>query len=182
MFEAGEAARALPVCDHYCGVEARMRKSLELQAELGPVFDVTLDCEDGAPVGGEDEHALLMAELVNSPGNRFGRVGVRVQPVDHPAFEDMVATVVGRAGARLAYLMVPKPRGLADVQRAVDAIDAAARDAGTGAADPAACAGRDPRRAARGAGARRAPAHRVAVLRADGLRLGAPRRDPGHRR
>ena len=30
-----------------------MRKSLELQGELGPVFDVTLDCEDGAPVGGE---------------------------------------------------------------------------------------------------------------------------------
>ena len=30
-----------------------MRKSLELQAELGPVFDVTLDGEDGAPVGGE---------------------------------------------------------------------------------------------------------------------------------
>ncbi|MBS1179758.1 MAG: aldolase, partial [Proteobacteria bacterium] len=53
LFEDGAAARALPVCDHYCGVEARMRKSLELQAELGPVFDVTLDGEDGAPVGGE---------------------------------------------------------------------------------------------------------------------------------
>ena len=129
LFEDGEAARTLPVCDHYSGVEARMRKSLELQAELGPVFDVTLDGEDGAPVGGEHEHALLMAELVNSPGNRFGRVGVRVPPVEHPAFEDMVATVVGRAGARVAYLMIPKPRGLADLQRAVDAIDAATRDA-----------------------------------------------------
>jgi citrate lyase subunit beta/citryl-CoA lyase len=129
LFEDGEAARALPVCDHYCGVEARMRKSLELQAELGPVFDVTLDGEDGAPVGGEHEHALLMAELVNSRGNRFGRVGVRVPPVEHPAFEDMVSTVVGKAGARLAYLMVPKPRGLADLQRAVAAIDAAARHA-----------------------------------------------------
>ena len=57
---------ALPVCDHYSGVEARMRKSLALQAELGPVFDVTLDCEDGAPVGGEAEHAQLCAELVMS--------------------------------------------------------------------------------------------------------------------
>jgi citrate lyase subunit beta/citryl-CoA lyase len=130
LFEDGEAARTLPVCDHYCGVEARMRKSLELQAELGPVFDITLDGEDGAPVGGEHEHALLMAELVNSPGNRFGRVGVRVPPVGHAAFEHTVSTVVGRAGARLAYLMVPKPRGLADLQRAAHAIDAAARDAG----------------------------------------------------
>jgi citrate lyase subunit beta/citryl-CoA lyase len=129
LFEDGEAARTLPVCDHYSGVEARMRKSLELQAELGPVFDVTLDGEDGAPVGGEHEHALLMAELVNSPGNHWGRVGIRVPPVEHPAFEDMVSTVVGRCGARLAYLMVPKPRGLADLQRAVDAIDAATHDA-----------------------------------------------------
>ena len=59
------------------GVEARMRKSLELQAELGPVFDVTLDGEDGAPVGGEVEHAHLIAELVQSPANRFDRVGAR---------------------------------------------------------------------------------------------------------
>ncbi len=48
----------LPVCDHYSGVEVRMRKSLQLQAEMAAafgacVFDVTLDCEDGAPVGGE---------------------------------------------------------------------------------------------------------------------------------
>ena len=46
-----------------------MRKSLELQAELGPVFDVTLDCEDGAPVGGEAEHAHLVAEMVMSAEN-----------------------------------------------------------------------------------------------------------------
>ena len=129
LFEDGEAAPALPVCDHYSGVEARMRKSLQLQAELGPVFDVTLDGEDGAPVGGEHEHALLMCELVNSAANHFGRVGIRVPPVEHPAFEDMVATVVGGAGARVAYLMIPKPRGLADLQRAADAIDAASRDA-----------------------------------------------------
>ena len=54
LFDPGEpAATPLPVCDHYAGVEVRMRKSLELQAEMGPVFDVTLDAEDGAPVGGE---------------------------------------------------------------------------------------------------------------------------------
>jgi len=123
LFEAGEAAPALPVCDHYSGVEVRMRKSLELQRELGPVFDVTLDCEDGAAVGGELEHAHLVAELVMSADNRHGRVGVRVHPVDHPAFAREVETLVARAGARLAYLMVPKPRGLADVQRACAEID-----------------------------------------------------------
>ncbi len=121
---------ALPVCDHYSGVEARMRKSLALQAELGPVFDVTLDGEDGAPLGGEQEHALLMSELVDSAANRFGRVGIRVPPVEHPAFEDMLSTVVQKAGARLAYLMIPKPRGLADLQRAVAAVVTAERSAG----------------------------------------------------
>jgi len=107
-----------------------MRKSLALQAELGPVFDVTLDGEDGAPVGGELEHAALMAELVNSSANRFGRVGIRLQPVDHPAFEPVLSRVAEAAGARLAYLMIPKPRGLADLQRAVAAIEAAERSAG----------------------------------------------------
>ena len=128
LFDPGEPApAALPVCDHYAGVEARMRKSLALQAELGPVFDVTLDGEDGAPVGGEVEHAHLIAELVNSPANLHGRVGARLQAVDHPRFEEVVDLLVARAGARLAYLMIPKPRGRADLQRAVDAIDAAAQ-------------------------------------------------------
>jgi citrate lyase subunit beta/citryl-CoA lyase len=126
LFDAGDAATALPVCDHYSGVEPRMSKSLELQRELGPVFDVTLDAEDGAPVGGELEHCLLIAELVNSAANQFGRVGARVQTVDHPKFEAMVDLLVSRAGARLAYLMLPKPRHVADVQRGIATIDAAA--------------------------------------------------------
>jgi citrate lyase subunit beta/citryl-CoA lyase len=130
LFEDGEAPRSLPVCDHYCGIEPRMRKALELQAELGPVFDVTLDGEDGAPVGGELDHARMMAGLVNSPLNLHGRVGVRLLPVDHLAFDAMVDILVRACGARLAYLMVPKPRGLADLQRAVDAIDAVARAQG----------------------------------------------------
>jgi citrate lyase subunit beta/citryl-CoA lyase len=123
LFDAGDVAPAIPVCDHYCGVEARMRKSLALQAEMGPVFDVTLDCEDGAPVGGEAEHAHMAAELAMSAANRFGRVGARVHPIDHPSFADDVATLVGRAGTRLAYLMCPKPRHADDVRRACAEID-----------------------------------------------------------
>ena len=124
LFDAGDALPpALPVCDHYCGIEARMRKSLELQAELGPVFDITFDAEDGAPIGGEVEHALLIAALMASDGNRFGRVGVRVLPVDHPRFAD-VTEIVLQAAKPPAYLMLPKPRGVADIVRAAAAIDA----------------------------------------------------------
>ncbi len=133
LFDDGDAAPDIPVCDHYCGVELRMRKSLELQAELGPVFDITLDCEDGAPIGGEAEHAQMVAEIALSSANRFGRVGARVHPVDHPSFADDVATLVGRAGDRLAYLMIPKPRHLADVQQAITHIEHVAQVQGRGA-------------------------------------------------
>jgi citrate lyase subunit beta/citryl-CoA lyase len=125
LFDPGEpVATTLPVCDHYCGVEARMVKSLELQAELGPVFDVTLDAEDGAPVGGEVEHAQLIAQILGSQANRFGRVGARVLPLDHPKFEPVLEAVL-KAGRAPAYLMLPKARSAADVARAAAAIDQA---------------------------------------------------------
>jgi len=124
LFDATEAAAALlPVCDHYAGVEARMKKSLELQVEMGPVFDVTLDNEDGAPVGGEVEHAQHIAELLAGPLNQHGRVGVRLLPVSHPRFDDVAAAVL-RSPRAPAYLMLPKPQGLADVQRAARHVDA----------------------------------------------------------
>jgi citrate lyase subunit beta / citryl-CoA lyase len=53
------------------------------------------------------------------------RVAVRVHPVDHPAFEPDVATIVGRAGQRLCHLMVPKVESVQDVITAVRAIDEA---------------------------------------------------------
>ncbi|TDM06186.1 MAG: CoA ester lyase [Ideonella sp. MAG2] len=107
-----------------------MHKSLDMQAEWGPVFDVTLDGEDGAPVGGEVEHAHLMAELLNSPRNAHGRVGARVVPPTHSAFEAMLEVLIPKAGARLAYVMIPKPEGMADLERAIQAIDTLAAAAG----------------------------------------------------
>jgi citrate lyase subunit beta / citryl-CoA lyase len=137
LFDPGEpAAPLLPVCDHYCGTEPRMRKALALQARLGPVFDITLDCEDGAPVGAEAAHAALCAGLALSVDNRHGRVGARVHPFDHPAFANDVETLVGQAGDRLAYLMLPKPRHLADVQQAIAHIGHVARVHGRGLALP----------------------------------------------
>jgi citrate lyase subunit beta/citryl-CoA lyase len=130
LLGAQAGAVSLPVCDHYSGVEARMRKSLALQAEMTEefgacVFDVTLDCEDGAPVGGETEHAALVAEMALGAAEG-ARVGARVHPVPHPAFDADVATIVGRAARRLDYLMVPKVESVSDVVAAVAAIDAAA--------------------------------------------------------
>ena len=129
LLGAQAQAGTIPVCDHYSGVEARMRKSLQLQAEMTQefgacVFDVTLDCEDGAPVGGEAEHAALVVELALGAA-KDARVAVRVHPVDHTVFDQDVTTIAGRAGARLAHLMIPKVESVQDVERAVRAVDAA---------------------------------------------------------
>ena len=129
LFGTDHRPHTLPVCDHYAGVEARMRKSLTLQAEMAEepgraVFDVTLDLEDGAPVGGEHEQAELVAELLNSPDNEWDRVGARVHAPSHRRFEDDVDTLIKRAGDRLAYLMVPKVADATEAQRAVEAIKA----------------------------------------------------------
>ena len=102
----------LPVCDHYCGVEARMLKSIQLQEQMTKefgicVFDVTLDCEDGAPVGGELDHAQMVAELALS-AKPNARLGVRVHPIHHQSFESDVQTILKKAGKKISHLMLPK--------------------------------------------------------------------------
>jgi len=123
------AAGFLPVCDHYSGVEARMRKSLQLQADMmdefgACVFDVTLDCEDGAPVGGEADHAAMVVSLA-ALAKRKARVAVRVHAVDHPAFEPDMAVIAGQLGHQLSHIMVPKVESLGDVLKAEQALLAA---------------------------------------------------------
>lgn len=114
----------LPACEHYAGNEKLITKALALQAELGPIFDLTCDCEDGAATGRESEHAEMVAAFVNSPENRHGRVGVRIHDITHPHWRADVDIIVGRAGDRLAYLVLPKPECAADVQAQLDHINA----------------------------------------------------------
>lgn len=133
------APLALPVCDHYSGVEARMLKSLALQSEMTQefstcVFDVTLDCEDGARVGGERDHAQMIREIVErarteragKTTNEMARVAVRLHPVDHPAFHEDVDIIIGGAAADLCHVMLPKVESVEEVERAVRLIDRAA--------------------------------------------------------
>ena len=82
---AGEVPpRRLPVVDHYCGVEKLMRRSLALQAARGPVFDVTLDCEDGAAAGAEAEHVRLVRELLEMIGEEIDELGIQsfIKPIE----------------------------------------------------------------------------------------------------
>ncbi len=130
LFQGEALPRALPVCDHYAGTEVRMRKALSLQAELGPVFDITFDCEDGAPVGKEAEHAQLVVDILFSPENQFNRVGVRIHDPSHPCWKSDVATLVGKAGKKIAFVMIPKVESAQQTQTVIDEINRVAKAAG----------------------------------------------------
>lgn len=123
LFQGRRKPVSIPACDHYAGSEKLMHKSIALQQELGPVFDITFDCEDGASAGNEEAHARLVTSLVSSDSNRFGRIGVRVHDITHSCFEQDIAIICAGAAERLAYLVIPKVDGIKDVERAIDAIN-----------------------------------------------------------
>jgi citrate lyase subunit beta/citryl-CoA lyase len=103
---------------------------MALQQELGPVFDITFDCEDGAAAGRERAHAELVATLLNDEGNRFNRIGARLHDVTSPHFEQDVEIIVGQAAHKLAYVVLPKVEGVADVLRAQAIVDRVAEKSG----------------------------------------------------
>ncbi len=121
---------SLPVCDHYAGAEKFMRQSLLLQQELGPVFDITFDCEDGANTGNEAAHAQLVASIIAGAENRFERIGARVHDTGSSFFEQSIKIICQDAASRLAYLMLPKAESLDEVRSALDLINHHAGRAG----------------------------------------------------
>lgn len=130
LFQGKHHPVSIPVCDHYAGSEKLMRKSLTLQQELGPVFDITFDCEDGASAGNEVEHAQLVGALIASDENRFGRIGARVHDVNSPFFATDLAAICKSAAARLAYIAIPKVDSVADVKTAIALINQQTSTAG----------------------------------------------------
>jgi citrate lyase subunit beta/citryl-CoA lyase len=125
----GEAPPAmLPVCDHYAGSEKLMRKSLALQERLGPVFDITLDCEDGAEAGREVEQAKLVASMICSEHNKFGRVGVRIHDFEHSHWRDDIRLILQGAACAPAYITLPKIRNAGDAAEMCAFIEATRRE------------------------------------------------------
>jgi citrate lyase subunit beta/citryl-CoA lyase len=126
LFKGETLPRVLPVCDHYCGTEARMRKALELQSELGPVFDITFDCEDGAPIGKEVEHANMCANLINSDENKFNRVGARIHDPLHSHLKSDIEILINLSGSRIAFITIPKVDSALQVIEIIKLINAQA--------------------------------------------------------
>jgi len=125
LFQDQAAPIFLPVCDHYAGSEKLMLKSLSLQNELGPVFDITFDCEDGAAVGNELTHIQMLTQMIASDSNQFNRIGVRVHHLDHPAFQQDIQQLLSNRVAceKLAYIVLPKVNTVDEVNTAIDVIN-----------------------------------------------------------
>ena len=136
LFSGEQPFPILPVVDHYAGAEKLMKKALALQNELGPVFDITCDCEDGAHAGAEREHAEMVAALIMSEENRHGRVAARIHDVTHAHWQQDLDILIAGAGRRLPFVTLPKPRGVADVRRQISALRAAEAAAGITRAIP----------------------------------------------
>ena len=117
----------LAACEHFAGSEKLLKKALQIQAELSvneqSIFDITADCEDGAPAGKEREHAEMIAGLLLSDENRYNRVGVRIHDVRHPVWRDELEIIISQAGQRVAYIVLPKPETAADVLTQITALD-----------------------------------------------------------
>ena len=120
LYQGVDNARPLPAlcaCEHFAGSEKLIGKAFALQSELGPIFDITCDCEDGAPTGSERAHAEMIGALLVSDRNGHGRAGARVHDITHPHWRNDLEIILRIAGKRLAYVVLPKVRGVDDVLR-----------------------------------------------------------------
>ena len=98
----------IPTCEHFAGSEKLILKALSLQDSIGPVFDITCDCEDGAASGQEREHAEMIVRVLTSDANKHKMAGARIHDYTHPAWKQDIDILVAGAGNVLSYITIPK--------------------------------------------------------------------------
>ena len=131
LFSGEKPFPIIPTCEHYAGSEKLIRKAFALQDKLGPIFDVSCDCEDGAPSGQEREHAQMIVRLLNDSSiNKLNMAGARIHDYSHPHWKQDVDILVKGAGEVVAYLTIPKITDVQHLSEMVEHIQQAASSAG----------------------------------------------------
>ena len=130
LFDSGKSLPIIPSCEHFAGSEKLILKAFEMQKKLGPVFDITCDCEDGAETGKEVAHAQMIVRVVNSDANPYGMAGCRIHDFDHKDWRQDVDILVPGAGEKLAYITLPKSTSYEDAKTQVEYIQAKCKEAG----------------------------------------------------
>lgn len=130
LFEAGKSLPIIPTCEHFAGSEKLILKGFKMQEKLGPVFDITCDCEDGAETGKEVEHAEMIVRVVNSDANPYSMAGTRIHDAAHPDWRQDVDILVPGAGEKLAYITLPKSTSYEDAKMQIEYIQAKCKEVG----------------------------------------------------
>jgi citrate lyase subunit beta/citryl-CoA lyase len=130
LFEGEKPFPIIPVCEHFAGSEKLFTKAMELQATKGGVFDITMDCEDGAPTGKEKEHAEMIVGMAKGPLNKHKMAGARIHDYTNKFWRQDVDILVGGAGNELAYITIPKPTAVGQVKEMISYIQEVAKKNG----------------------------------------------------
>ncbi|MBM9591526.1 CoA ester lyase [Leptospira sp. 201903075] len=130
LFAGEKPFPIIPACEHFAGSEKLITKALELQNKLGGLFDITMDCEDGAQTGKEKEHAEMIVRIQNSELNKHKMSGVRIHDYTNEHWRGDVDILVPGAGNVLAYITIPKPTKASQVKEQITYIQDACKKAG----------------------------------------------------
>ena len=136
LFQGEKPFPVIPVCEHFAGSEKLITKALTLQDELGPVFDITCDCEDGAAAGQEKDHAEMIVRVLNSELNKHKMAGVRIHDYTHPAWKQDIDIIVSGLGELVSYITIPKSTKVKQVEEMVGYVKKKAQDHGVTRAIP----------------------------------------------
>ena len=130
LFEGEKPFPIIPTCEHFAGTEERIGKAFQLQEKMGGVFDITMDCEDGAPTGAEKAHAEMVVRMQQSDLNKHNMAGVRIHDHTNEHWKQDVDIIVPGAGERVAYITVPKSVKAVQLAEMIDYIRNAGAKAG----------------------------------------------------
>nr|WP_320166617.1 aldolase/citrate lyase family protein [uncultured Methylophaga sp.] len=117
----------IPVCEHFAGNRHTLLKAFAIQAEYGPVFDITCDCEDGAATGTEISHANMIVELLNSEHNIHKMAGVRIHGFNEPVWKQEVDILLSGARDLIRYITLPKAQDATQVEVMLEYIQLASQ-------------------------------------------------------
>lgn len=135
LFGGEKPFPVIPACEHFAGSEKLILKALSLQDTanpngVGPVFDITCDCEDGAASGQEQAHAEMIVRVLNSEANKYKMAGARIHDYTHPHWKKDIDILVGGAGEVLSYITIPKCTDIAQAREMITYIQQVAKQQG----------------------------------------------------
>jgi citrate lyase subunit beta/citryl-CoA lyase len=131
LFSGEKSFPIIPSCEHFAGSEKLILKALSMQDSnnpnaVGPVFDITCDCEDGAQAGQEREHAEMIVRVLNSDANKHHMAGARIHDYTNSFWKQDVDILVSGAGKLLSYITIPKCTSYAQASEMIAYIQKAA--------------------------------------------------------